>query len=90
MFNHWVRRCSGSGKYGRGALGLASPSGDGRRGRHILDLRRFHIFRDGRVEGLLHGALGTLWSLRSYKNNAVPKHFRIVNAADAKRVRQRR
>ena len=47
MFNHWVRRCSGSGKYGRGALGLASPSGDGRRGRHILDLRRFHIFRTG-------------------------------------------
>ena len=41
VFDPRDRRCIGTGRCGSGALGLASPSGDGRCGRHILDPRGF-------------------------------------------------
>ena len=40
------------------AAGAGAASGDGSCGRHTLDLRPFHILRNGWVDGLLHGALG--------------------------------
>ena len=57
--SHWVRRCIGSGRCVRHALSQASPSGDGRCGRHKLGVWPFHILRDGGCDdGLLHDALG--------------------------------
>ena len=58
VFGSWYRRRMGSDSCARGALSQASPSGNSRCGRPKLDLRPFHILRDGGVDNLLHGALG--------------------------------
>ena len=47
-----------SSKCGRHPLGRVPFLGDGRSGRHILDLSHSHLLRNGYVDGLLHDALG--------------------------------